>query len=155
MGENRLNDAQIWLDYTIGKQTYAQLADKYNSSIKTIQGRIDRHQVKNASPEPRQVIVLMDTTYWGRNFGVMLFKDAITKENLLKYYLKNETNALYIQGINELENKGFQISAIVCDGRKGLIQSFSNRPVWLFTWYDYYQLKTPHTTNAIDGYFAD
>jgi len=28
----------------------------------------------------------MDTTYWGRAFGVMLFKDNITKENLLKYY---------------------------------------------------------------------
>jgi hypothetical protein len=36
----------------------------------------------------------MDTTYWGSNFGVMLFKDAISKENLLKYYVKYETNAL-------------------------------------------------------------
>lgn len=71
----------------------------------------------------------MDTTYWGRNFGVMLFKDAISKENLLKYYVKNETNALYIQGINELKIKGFKILAIVCDGRKGLIQSFANTPV--------------------------
>lgn len=71
----------------------------------------------------------MDTTYWGRGFGVMLFKDSLTKENLLKYYVKTETNALYIQGINELKSMGFQISAIVCDGRKGLIQSFENIPV--------------------------
>jgi len=71
----------------------------------------------------------MDTTYWGRNFGVMLFKDAITKENLLKYYLKTETNALYKQGIKELQSKGFTIKAIVCDGRRGLIQSFGNIPV--------------------------
>jgi hypothetical protein len=70
-----------------------------------------------------------DTTYWGRNFGVMLFKDAVTKENLLQYYVKHETNALYIQGINELKNKGFIIQAIVCDGRKWLIQSFSEIPV--------------------------
>jgi len=28
----------------------------------------------------REVIILMDTTYWGRNFGVMLFKDSISKE---------------------------------------------------------------------------
>ena len=71
----------------------------------------------------------MDTTYWGRGFGVMLFKDSLTKENLLKYYVKTETNALYIQGINELKSLGFQITAIVCDGRKGLIQSFDNIPV--------------------------
>ena len=121
MGGNRLNNAQIWQEYTLGKQTYKQLAEKYNCSIKTIQRRIDSHQVYNKLPEPRHVIVLMDTTYWGRNFGVMLFKDAITKENLLKYYVKNETNALYIQGIKELELKGFKILAIVCDGRKGLV----------------------------------
>ena len=70
----------------------------------------------------------MDTTYWGRNFGVMLFKDAYTKENLLKYYVKTETNALYIQGVKELELNGFKIAGIVCDGRKGLLQSF-NMPV--------------------------
>lgn len=71
----------------------------------------------------------MDTTYWGRGFGVMLFKDALTKENLLKFYVKNETNALYIQGINELKSRGFIILAIVCDGRKGLVQGFKNTPV--------------------------
>ena len=63
----------------------------------------------------------MDTTYWGRSFGVMLFKDAITKENLLKYYVKNETNQLYRAGIKELESRGYNIIAIVCDGRTGLI----------------------------------
>jgi hypothetical protein len=71
----------------------------------------------------------MDTTYWGRSFGVMLFKDAITKENLLKYYVKNETNFLYKKGITELEAKGYKIAAIVSDGRKGLAQSFESIPV--------------------------
>ncbi len=185
----------------------------------------------------------MDTTYWGRNFGVMLFKDAYTKENLLKYYVKTETNTQYIKGIKDLQSRGFIIVAIVCDGRRGLIQSFKNIPVqmcqfhqvaiiiryitkrpkllasielkeivmllkhtdkesfiglldqwhtkwkpfldertineetgksfythkrlrsayrslktnlkWLFTWYDYYQLKIPNTTNAIDGHFSN
>jgi len=78
---------------------------------------------------PRKIIVLTDTTYWGRVFGLMLFKDAITKENLLKYYVKSETNALYIQGIEELKKQGFEVLAIVCDGRKGLITSFKDIPV--------------------------
>lgn len=71
----------------------------------------------------------MDTTYWGRSFGVMLFKDAITKENLLKYYVKTETNALYKQGIEDLQSKGFLVKAIACDGRKGLLTSFGTIPV--------------------------
>ena len=71
----------------------------------------------------------MDTTYFGRNFGVMLFKDSYTNENLLKYYVKSETNYLYKKGITELQSRGFQIMGIVCDGRRGLMQSFPNIPV--------------------------
>lgn len=97
--------------------------------MRTIQRKIDEYKIKTIVKEPRPVIVLMDTTYWGKNFGVMLFKDAITNENLLKYYVKTETNKLYIQGINELKSKGFIVLAIVCDGRRGLIQSFKNIPV--------------------------
>lgn len=129
MGGVRLDNSKLWEEYGQGKQTYTQLAAKYGCSIKTIQRRIDKHHVKNISPIARSVIVLMDTTYWGHNFGVMLFKDSLTGENLLKYYVKHETNALYIQGINELKAKGFTIQAIVCDGRKGLIQSFKDIPV--------------------------
>lgn len=119
----------LWKEYVEGKQSYLQLSQKYNCSIRTIQRRIDKVKIAKHLKEPRKVIVLMDTTYWGRNFGVMLFKDALTKENLLKYYVKHETNALYVAGINELKSLGFQITAIVCDGRKGLIQSFKDIPV--------------------------
>ena len=71
----------------------------------------------------------MDTTYWGRSFGLMLFKDALSRENLLRYYVKSETNFLYKQGVNELIQKGYTVQAIVCDGRRGLLQSFENIPV--------------------------
>tara|TARA_R110002111_G_scaffold16390_1_gene41881 strand:+ start:280 stop:789 length:510 start_codon:yes stop_codon:yes gene_type:complete len=90
---------------------------------------MDVHKVTIPVKSPRKVIVLMDTTYWGRNFGVMLFKDAYTKENLLKYYVKTETNSVYVQGIKELVANGFEVVAIVCDGRKGLLQSFEGIPV--------------------------
>lgn len=125
----RLDPVIIWEEYTKGKQTYQQLAEKYNCSKRTIQRKIDLYQVSFPIKSPRKVVVLMDTTYWGRNFGVMLFKDAYTKENLLKYYVKTETNSFYIQGINELISQGFDVVAIVCDGRKGLLQSFNRIPV--------------------------
>lgn len=113
----------------MGKQTYVQLASKYGCSVRTIQRRIDGHRVTLPAQKANSVIVLMDTTYWGRNFGVMLFKDATRGSNLLKKYVKYETNALYLQGIAELKANGFIIQAIVCDGRKGLIQSFRGIPV--------------------------
>ena len=124
-----IDEDLLWEEYVKGKQTYAQLAEKYRCSIRTIQRKLDNYSVKKQLKTARKVIVLMDTTYWGREFGVMLFKDAITKENLLKYYVKNETNALYIKGIQELIDKGFEVIAIVCDGRKGLLQSFNDIPI--------------------------
>ena len=119
----------IYEEYSKGKQTYKQLAEKYGCSSRTIQRKIDLYLVSISEKKPRAVVVLMDTTYWGRNFGVMLFKDSYTKENLLKYYVRSETNALYIKGINELKLKGFNVLAIVCDGRRGLLQSFDKTPV--------------------------
>ena len=90
---------------------------------------MDLHKIVIKEKDVRAVIVLMDTTYWGNNFGVMVFMDAITKEVLLKYYVKSETNDLYRKGIKELQTNEFLILAIVCDGRRGLLQSFANIPV--------------------------
>ena len=129
LGGERVNNAIIWEEYVFGKQTYLQLSAKYGCSVKTIQRRIDSYKVTFKAQNPREVILLIDTTYWGRNFGVMLFKDNKTKDNLLKYYVEHETNALYIRGIEDLKRNGFKILAIVCDGRKGLIKSFPDIPV--------------------------
>jgi len=97
----------------------------------------------------------MDTTYWGRGFGVMLFKDALTKENLLKFYVRTETNALYAQGVRELESAGFTVVAIVCDGRKGLIGSFGKIPVQMCQFHQVaiirrYTAKNPELPAAIE-----
>ena len=129
LGGFRIEPEQLWREYQEGKQTHLQLSIKYKYSKRTIQRKLDLHQIIIRKKQPRPVIVLMDTTYFGRTFGVMLFKDAISKENLLKYYVKAETNALYRKGIEELESRGFSIVAIVCDGRRGLINSFKEIPV--------------------------
>lgn len=34
-------------------------------------------------------------------------------------------------------------------------RSLKTNSKWLFTWYDYYDLKIPNTTYAIDGHFSD
>jgi hypothetical protein len=66
----------------------------------------------------------MDTTYFGKKFGVMVFKDSISGVVLYKQYVKQETNKLYLEGIEEITRRGIKIQAIICDGRKGLLQLF-------------------------------
>jgi hypothetical protein len=89
----------------------------------------------------------MDTTSWGRNFGVMLFKDSITKENLLKYYVRNETNFLYKKGIEELVSKGYTIVGIVSDGRRGLAQYFGSIPVQMYQFHQVAIIRRYFTKN--------
>ncbi len=71
----------------------------------------------------------MDTTYFGRKFGVMVFKDSITRQILFKQYVKQETNKLYLLGIEEITRRGIKIQSIICDGRKGLLQLFEGIPI--------------------------
>lgn len=58
----------------------------------------------------------------------MLFKDAYTGENLLKYYVKTETNQKYKEGIDELISAGFDVVGLVFDGRKGLLTLYPDIP---------------------------
>lgn len=106
-----------------------QLAQKYNCSPKTIQRKID-----SVKPSPKTTFlnvanVLMDTTYFGNKFGVMVFKDSITSDILFKQYVKQESNLLYLKGIEEIAKRGIKIQSIICDGRKGLFQLFPDIPV--------------------------
>jgi hypothetical protein len=70
----------------------------------------------------------MDTTYFGRDFGVMVFKDT-GGQYLYWKYVKYETIAGYVEGINHIKQQGVKIKGIVCDGRRGLFRALSEYPV--------------------------
>ncbi len=119
----------MWSEYVNGKQTYEQLSQRYNCSSKTIKRYLDKVKVVEKQKQIGEVVVLMDTTYFGRTMGVMLFKDTYTGQNLYMEFVKYETNDLYFKGIQELQNRGYIIKAIVCDGRKGLLTLLKDIPI--------------------------
>ena len=51
----------------------------------------------------------------------MLFKNSLNGEVLYKQYVKQETNQLYLKGIEAIATRGIKIHSIICDGRKGLL----------------------------------
>ena len=65
-------------------------------------------------------VVIMDTTCFGRDFGVMVFKNSLDGIVLFKEYVRYETNALYFAGISEICRRGISVQGIVCNGRQGL-----------------------------------
>ena len=62
LGGKRIIAKELLAEYIKGKQTYNQLAQKYNCSKRTIQRKIDLYQVSIPKKEPRKVVILMDTT---------------------------------------------------------------------------------------------
>lgn len=126
----RLCNDELWQEYTQGKQTYKQLAIKHNLSIRTIQRRLDKVRVVKSiitNKEQNPVCLIIDTTYFGRDFGVMVFMDNVSGKVLHYSFVKYETNALYRMGIHKL-NPQFTLQSITCDGRRGLLGSFGAVP---------------------------
>ena len=155
LGGNRIDPAILWREYSELKQTYAQLAERYGCSPRTIKRKLDAYAPPKGTATPGRAVVVMDTTYWGRKYGVMLFKDALTGRDLLWYFVKNETNALYAQGIADLESMGYEIPALVFDGRKGLPKMFPDKMVQLCQFHQQktvrkYITKHPKTEAAVE-----
>jgi hypothetical protein len=129
IGGLRLSEKDLWLEYVHGKQTYRQLATKYAVNERTIRRRLDKVTVVKETVKPREVVILMDATYFGRGFGVLVIKDALTGKYLWRKYIKQETLSDYREGLEWLKAAGFEVRAIVCDGRRGLLQMFEPLPV--------------------------
>jgi hypothetical protein len=72
----------------------------------------------------KEVVVLMDTTYWGRGFGLMIIKDAFRNKILWYKFVKDETVSDYREGIEWLREHDFRIYGIVCDGMRVLFKEF-------------------------------
>lgn len=68
----------------------------------------------------KDVVINMDTTYWGRQFGLMIIKDAFRNKILWHRFVRYESVSDYLDGIDWLRLNGFKIYGIVCDGMRGL-----------------------------------
>ena len=67
----------------------------------------------------------MDTTYFGRKYGVMTLFNARTKQTLSVDEVEYETNALYFEAVNKIKEKGIEIQSITCNFHQGLTDLFT------------------------------
>ena len=121
--------SQVVTDYVEGKQTLVQLATKYKVAERTIRRDLEEMRFVHCVAKYKDVTIQLDTTYWGRNFGLMVIKDALRNKVLWHKYVRNETIAQYIEGISWLQSKGFKIYGAVIDGMRGLAQALYPIPV--------------------------
>lgn len=78
---------------------------------------------------PRAVVVVMDVTFFGRKYGVLVVRDPNEHENLHVHELRHENKLEYQAARIDLEKIGYELTAVVLDGRKGIPAVFKDIPV--------------------------
>lgn len=102
--------------------TLSQISERHGICIKTVWNKLNEMRHVHVVSRYRDVVINIDTTYWGRGFGLMIIKDTFRNKILWYKFVRSETVADYSEGINWLRSQGFTIHGIVCDGIRGLFK---------------------------------
>lgn len=126
-----LDNNHLLYEYIHLKQTCAQIAKRYQCSAKTVRRRLKQGSLTTDKSLKSVANIIMDTTYFGRSFGVMVFMNQLDGSIIHKQYLIKETAALYAAGLTAIMKKGIHIQSITADGFKGIAQLFPEIPFQL------------------------
>ncbi|WP_458794200.1 IS256 family transposase, variant Zn-binding type [Pasteurella multocida] len=125
----KLNAIQIWFDYSIGKQTQQQLADKYHCSPRTIRRYLEKAlKLLLNPPQNGHLNLIIDTTFFHRDFSVIVFIDSLSTKVVYHQIVKAEKDIYYKKELNKLREKSYIIQSVTCDRRRGLLKDLFNTP---------------------------
>jgi hypothetical protein len=129
---SRRNDGvavELWKEYIEGKQTLKQLAKKHGHSHIWVRKQLDTIIIPTLEIAPHASVFIADTTFWGRKYGVCVFRAWPLANNIWWHEVASELMAHYRYGRAILEEKGWTILAAVVDGRRGFFNVFNDIPV--------------------------
>jgi len=115
---------ELFCRYTFNKQTLAELAQAYHKKTKDIQRFLDGVVIPAKQHDPREVSLVVDTTFVG-DLGVVVFRDQLRKENVWWTFVDCERTEYYARGKRYLESLGYTIVSVTADGLPGLPAVFS------------------------------
>ncbi|MGX3014456.1 IS256 family transposase, variant Zn-binding type, partial [Ursidibacter sp. B-7004-1] len=98
-------------------------------SVKTIQRYIDKApKTALKTPTSTHLNIIMDTTFFGREFGILVIMDSVSEKVVYHQLVKTERDEYYHVALNRLREKGYIIQSITCDGRRGLLRELFDTP---------------------------
>lgn len=126
-------------EYVHGRQTLPRLARKTGRSVRWVRERLYLVPQTPIVIEPQPSVFITDTTFWGENYGVTVFRSPTLKKNLWWTEVTSERVVTYYYGRKILEGQGWTFTAAVVDGRRGLARVFQDIPVQICI---FHQVKT-------------
>ncbi len=123
------------------RQSLEELADREGKSLRWVQKQLDAATVQFPPLTPHPAVMLADTTFWGRSYGVCVFRALPAKRNLCWTEVEQETTAVYETSMQGLEVRGWTATAAVIDGRRGVARVFERRGIPV-QFCQFHQMKT-------------
>ena len=130
---------KLWRDYVWGKQNLQQLAKTIGHGHKWVRRRLDKTISPRKEITPQATVLIPDTTFFGKKYGVCVFRAPNLKKNLWWTEVSKEIMATYYYGRKILEDRGWSFTAVVVDGRRGMTTVFKDIPVQIC---QFHQMKT-------------
>jgi hypothetical protein len=119
----------MWNDHIWKRQTIKDLTEKYNKSEKTIRTLLDVAEPQSSqirTPEP--VVCVFDATHIGEEI-LLTARSPKLKANLGWSWIEEETKGVYALLKHNIESRGYTLTAVVLDGRRGIPRVFDGIPV--------------------------
>lgn len=107
---------------------------------------MDLAPIRHFYLHPQPVVGIADVTFWGRGYGVLVFRSWDLKQNLYWTEVQTERIADYAEGRTILEGLGYTFDAIVLDGKPGIRGVFQDIPVQICHFHQIATLKRYLTT---------
>lgn len=145
-----VKDRVLWQTYVLRRATLANLTVDDGRSLRQLQrvlrGEAKRKKIEVHTSNKEPVVLVMDTTYFD-TFGVMVFRCWNRRQNLFWIFVGEETNELYLAGLAHLQEIGFNVVGVVCDGKRWLAQQIQAKGLSV-------QLCQFHFTKAMTRYLT-
>ncbi len=108
------------------------MAEDYHRSIPWIKQQIFEYEPIEKTHNPRPVVIVCDTTFYGKKkdkLGTLVFKDILLSEVLIWKHVQSELTKDYKQLLQRLLDLGYEVKAIIIDGKRGLYKAFKDYPI--------------------------
>lgn len=116
-----------------------QLSHRSGHGRKWVRRRLDESIQNKKETRPQSTVFIADTTFFGRTWGVCVFRAPNLKKNIWWHGVDKEIMATYYYGRKILEDKGWVFTAAVVDGRRGMTTVFRDIPVQIC---QFHQMRT-------------
>jgi len=130
--------------YVFQRQTAADLGARYGKSERWIREQIGHVSAPTPSVTPVATPIAADMTFWGRGYGVCVFRSPTLRQNLWWKEAATETPAVYAEGLRDLQGQGFMITGAVIDGKRGVARIFEIQGIPV-QYCQFHQIKTVTT----------